>query len=117
MGRNVADWRCRIEPPPSTNNLYSGRRFKTPQYEAWITAIGLQINLARGPKQRPIERCEVEIRIPYNGRRDPDNFLKPVLDQLVRMRIIATDNMTCVRRIVIEVDDDAVLCDVRVTEI
>ena len=101
----MTDWRCDIEPCPSTNNLYSGRRYKTEQYRNWITVAGARINLARGDLRKPIARCEIMVRVPYNGRRDCDNFLKPVIDALVRMRIIERDNMLCVRKITIEVDE------------
>lgn len=110
----TVDWSCRVEPPPSTNALYSGRRFKTEIYKSWITVAGARINLARGNLRKPIGRCEIIIRTPLINRRDLDNFLKPLLDALVHMRIVERDNMTCVRKITIECDETLTACEISV---
>jgi Holliday junction resolvase RusA-like endonuclease len=75
--------------PPSTNSLYSGRRFKTKAYKGWIDHAGWVVNL-QSPAALPPGRLRVLIEL--NRRHDPDN-LKAVLDLLVTLGIIADDRL------------------------
>lgn len=75
--------------PPSTNNLFRGRRFKTDTYKSWITAAGQLVNLQR---KSPVSgRLAVRIEAPLPKSRDLDN-LKAALDLLVTLHLIEDDN-------------------------
>lgn len=97
--------------PPSTNNLFenpkgrSGKRNPTKRYEQWKAAASLalsrqQVHAVMGPVQvrLVVGRC--------SDSRDADNCAKAPLDFLVKNKLIEGDNRTCVRRLVIEWDDD-----------
>jgi Holliday junction resolvase RusA-like endonuclease len=75
--------------PPSTNALYSGRRFKTEAYKAWIRSAGWTVKL-QSPATMPPGRLRALIEMPC--RYDADN-LKAVLDLIVRLGIIADDRL------------------------
>lgn len=83
----------KLPVPPSTNHLYStgshGKRFRSAEYEAWITMAGYQLNLQRPPKITG--KAVIEIACPRNGRRDLDNHFKAILDLLVKHGIVRDD--------------------------
>lgn len=87
--------------PPSVNNLFangSRGRFTTQQYKDWQTNAGWKIQSDR-PHRVP---GPVKVTLTYeekHGRRDLDNLLKPVLDLLVKHRLIDGDHRTIVREI------------------
>lgn len=101
-----------IDVPPSVNNLFAtvGKlRRKTPTYLRWIEGAGYFINVqmrrpenvAAGgvPGTMPVR---VRLGVPSNiskAFRDLDNMIKPVLDVLVTMRILAGDDMRYVRSV------------------
>ena len=84
-----------LDTPPSTNNLFinkkGGGRFKAPAYADWLKAAGWQLNAQRA-KHMP-GRVKVIIRAIRvdNRRRDIDNIIKPVLDLLVKQKVIEDD--------------------------
>ena len=86
----MTSWSCQIAPPLSTNEIYSGRRFKTKAYKQWIKDNGWQINLQPKPAAR-FRRCVVTVDIPFDYGADIDNALKSTLDLLQTMHIIAND--------------------------
>ena len=96
-------WRGTIPVPPSTNALYSGRRFKTRAYKDWAAEAGWDLKL-RGLPQAPIPRPIVTVTVPRRGGRDLDNFLKATMDLLQEMRVIGNDNQ--VEKITISWSDD-----------
>ena len=113
-------WVCNLDPPPSANNLFASagkRRIKTREYKAWIDASGWALKLEGGSKipGRAFARCEIAIRVPINASRDLGNYEKPICDLLVSMGVIATDRMTCLRKIVLEPADHIRLCEVTIT--
>lgn len=84
--------------PPSVNGLYanaeSGGRFKTEEYEAWLSEAGWRIQAQR--PGRIVGPYEIEIRIarPHTKRRmDLENRMKAVSDLLVKQRVIADDSL------------------------
>ena len=85
--------------PPSTNNLFRsgsrGGRYKTEAYKAWLDAAGWEIKLQRPPALHPpLRTClKVLVEAPVGQNRDIDNLLKPVLDVLVKMGVIADDSL------------------------
>jgi Holliday junction resolvase RusA-like endonuclease len=88
--------------PPATNNLFinlrAGKgRARSQEYFAWQVLAGQHIQIAR---QKPVEGpvC-VCIIAQENGRRDLDGYAKPLLDILVRHRLIPDDRNKIVRRI------------------
>jgi Holliday junction resolvase RusA-like endonuclease len=83
--------RVEMPSPPSTNALYSGRRFKTEAYKAWIRSAGWTVKL-QSPGTMPPGRLRVLIEAPLGPRRDVEN-LKAVSDLLVTLGIIADDRL------------------------
>lgn len=103
--------------PPSANNLFfnlSHRkgRARSPAYMSWIIEAGYHIQTAR---QKPLEGpvC-VSLSVPENGRRDLDGYWKPVLDLLVKHRLIPDDRNKIVRELHAGWSDSD-LCRVTVT--
>lgn len=81
--------------PPSVNNLFFNRakgRTKTAKYDKWIHDAGIMLNAAR---ERPVTSpVRVSIYVgECNSQRDLDNLSKPILDLLVRHKIIPDDNI------------------------
>lgn len=79
--------------PPSTNNLFgNGKRgrYRTDRYDAWITKAGLTLN-TQGVQAIAAPRYGVSIGLPLKCRADIDNTAKPILDLLVKHRLIADD--------------------------
>ena len=70
---------------------------KTAKYRAWITEAGWEAKRQfSGPA---IERAEVSIEVPENGRRDLGNYEKPLVDLLVSLRVIKGDRCKQLRHI------------------
>lgn len=92
-----------IPVPPSTNHLfatYQGRRIKTRAYRSWIQqaeAVLLE-HVWKGVRFGK-EPVRVHVRPPFNGRRDLDNYCKPVGDVLVQSGILASDRMSTIQEI------------------
>lgn len=83
-----------IPRPPSVNNLFANvpgkGRVKSANYKAWITEAGLRLNqqTANAPMiSGPVKVCMILDK----GRADIDNLCKPVLDLLVKHRLIHDD--------------------------
>jgi Holliday junction resolvase RusA-like endonuclease len=91
-----------LPTPPATNNLFFNRpggkgRARSQEYFAWQVMAGQHIQIAR---QKPLDGpvC-VSIIAQENGRRDLDGYAKPLLDILVRHRLIPDDRNKIVRKI------------------
>lgn len=82
--------------PPSTNQLYSGRRFKTPTYKAWINEAGWEVKLRN---IQPI-KGPFHLTIYLPGKMDLDN-LKAIPDLLVSMGIIEDDRRKFMRKLIV----------------
>lgn len=86
--------------PPSVNHLFvtrGRRRFKSPEYRAWLAAaVPLLAALVR-PERLPVE-ITVLVLGKVNNSRDLDNLLKPLGDAVVRARVIPGDSVKHVRR-------------------
>jgi|SRR5690242_17783247 len=90
--------------PPSTNHLFAtgkaGRRFRTPEYNAWIEEAGWVL-----ASQRPLKfDCRVSVTIevrepPTNRHEDCANREKASLDLLVRHGVIKSDSQQHVRQV------------------
>lgn len=90
-----------LPAPPSTNQLYSGRRYKTERYKAWISEAGWELKLQRPmPIQGPFG-----IMIWLPGRIDLDN-IKAIPDLLTKMGIIMDDRRRLMRWVVVEPSKD-----------
>ena len=84
----------KLPVPPTTNNLYVTRRdgkgrARTSQYAAWQREAQQLIMISGCPREG-WRHVRVEVRAPLNYQRDIDN-LKPVLDVLKTMNVIADD--------------------------
>lgn len=89
--------------PPSANGLFSqtraGRRFPARHYVAWRQHADMLLLAARlKPVHGPV-LVEIELTPPDLRKRDADNAVKPILDSLVRMHLIADDSRKTVREI------------------
>ena len=99
-------YRLLLPVPPSTNNLFvnkrTGGRARAAVYKAWLNAAGWEIKLQRPPAlHEPLRTClRVLIEAPVGQNRDIDNVIKPVLDVLVKMGVIADDSLIDDLRIV-----------------
>lgn len=90
--------------PPSVNNLFNGggRRFISSGYRRWRTAAEWSIVAARiQPVAGPV-RIAITLHPPDSRPRDADNYNKPILDALVRTRVIADDHRGVVRGVASE---------------
>ena len=103
---------CRLDlpVPPSANNLFVNRRpgqgrARGPSYRAWLKEAGWEVKLQRPPTLNPPLRVRVRVHIDAQLKlnRDIDNTIKPILDLLVKMGVIAddvlVDELTIVRRL------------------
>lgn len=92
--------------PPSVNNLFFNRakgRAKTAKYDKWIHDAGIMLNAARArPVASPV-RVSISVG-ECNSQRDLDNLSKPILDLLVRHKIIPNDNIKNVHLVVVYKD-------------
>lgn len=83
--------------PPATNNLYANvpgkGRVKTERYAGWLDESGWRIAAQRPGRIVGPFATEITVTRPDNRRRDLDNMLKPVLDCLVRHRVIPDDSL------------------------
>ncbi len=105
--------------PPSVNHIWrrgKGRTYLSRNYEAWLR-VAQAITLDQVPRDPIPGPIEVYLTC-YQGKgwrdrkRDLDNMAKPCLDFLVRRRVIAGDDHTVVKRVVIQMashpaDDEA----------
>ena len=88
----MSDAPCRFwlsDPPPSTNNLYRGRRWKTDEYTLWTGVASWEV---RAQRPQPVAgRVRVRIEAPFKLNRDIDN-IKPLLDLAATLGLIENDN-------------------------
>lgn len=98
MTGEAPDFRLELPVPPSTNALFTYRsgsrqRIKTDVYRAWITEAGWALKpwAYVGDTKSTIRHARVELDLPLTHQRDIDNSIKPILDLLVRHRLIEDD--------------------------
>ncbi len=97
--------RLHLPFPPSTNHLFinvPGKgRVPSPGYRIWKSLVDSTILLLRRPR---LNGC-VEITLTVEerkGRRDLDNCAKAIVDSLVRMGVIDSDDSKTVRKITLQ---------------
>ncbi len=87
--------------PPSTNNLFvnvPGKgRIKSAEYNRWINQAGMLIKAQC--RERMSSRANVSIFIEEKQGADIDNRIKPVLDLLVKVGVLAGDSAKFVRSV------------------
>ena len=116
--------------PPSVNQLYRGRRFKTKRYMTWTRAVTNDLLQQLTSNYKPRDRktvfpisCPVcvSIEVPRldNRRTDIDNRIKAVADALVVSGILADDSYIAEVRAAWKVprNDRDRLCYVEITEL
>jgi Holliday junction resolvase RusA-like endonuclease len=95
-----------LPTPPSTNHLFAGagkRRWRSPEYEAWILEAGHQLNRQHPSQVKGMVSLLIEVREPPTKRHeDLGNKEKALTDLLVTHGIIEGDSQHFVRRIVFE---------------
>jgi len=77
--------------PPSTNHLYIHHghgRHKSPKYKRWLKDVGYFCNLAPSLEDKPYQ---IAILANVDRKRDIDNLIKPILDAMVRAKVVADD--------------------------
>lgn len=85
-----------LPAPPSTNQLYSGRRYKTAAYKNWIETAGWELRLQHiQPITGPFA---LTVYLP--GHCDLDN-LKAIPDLLVSMGIVKDDRRKFMKKVVV----------------
>ena len=94
------------EIPPSINR-FVGRSAQwqyREQKQHWATLMAVH---CRPRPAVPLERATVKITyyFPTRGRRDPDNYLKFLLDGLVRCGIIKDDCFGCIDLVLVGAHD------------
>lgn len=90
---------------PTTNHLFAGRgrRYRSQEYEAWITEAGLELKRQRPSPCHGRVSLSFEVEEPKTARRqDISNRLKAAEDLLVSHRIIQGDDQRFVRKITLE---------------
>jgi crossover junction endodeoxyribonuclease RusA len=107
--------------PPSTNSIwraqiskYGARNAVSPEYRKWKDAAGWELQAQRVSCFADKVGIHIELCPPHNQDYDPDNFVKAILDLLVKHQVIAGDSKKYVRRILIEPVDSG-LTGARVT--
>lgn len=79
--------------PPSLNGMYRNvpkiGRVKTREYKAWEKEAAKALTFAAW--DCPVAPYEITIRININHRGDIDNRVKPILDLLVRHKVLTGD--------------------------
>ena len=81
--------------PPSTNNLFAtvrGKRVKSREYRAWLSAVAPLLVELRPPKALPAA-VRVGVFGKVNAARDLDNMLKPIGDALVAGGVLPGDSL------------------------
>ena len=84
--------------PPSTNNLFAnsshGGRFKTEEYDAWLTEAGWRIQAQKPGRIVGPYSIEINVSRPHTKRRmDLANREKAISDLLVKHHVIADDSL------------------------
>lgn len=89
--------------PPSTNNLFSGgvhgRRFVSPQYQAWRDAAGVEIMRQRPKPVKGMVILFLEFQEKDRRKRDVSNYIKGPEDLLVHYGLIEADDNSVVREV------------------
>jgi crossover junction endodeoxyribonuclease RusA len=96
-----------LPPPPTTNNLFINvgrKRVKSKRYRTWLRSAGWELEIQRqgcigGP-------WEADIALPSGLRGDADNYAKPILDLLVKHRVV-DDDRHCRRLVITKEGNDA----------
>lgn len=91
--------------PPSLNNLFPSvgrKRVPSRQYAKWLKQMALFFPAADTINQRVSVSITIADKV---SKADIDNLVKPVLDMLVRRRILATDSKRVVRCVHVVYDD------------
>ena len=91
--------------PPTSNSMltvWRGRKIASERYKQWISEarIGMQLQRQR-PVKGPVEIL-IQLSSPTRRIYDLDNRIKPILDLLVGLDLIESDDMNTVTRIVVE---------------
>ena len=90
-------------PPPSANRLWQRTRngmTKSREYRAWLISAGWEV---KAQQVKAVGGAvTLTMSVPANGRRDLDNFIKPVCDLLVSLKLIDGDRFKTVKRITME---------------
>lgn len=105
-----------LSPPPSVNGLFRNARaangktirVKTKEYTAWLEESMYRANSAKAAcfSFGELAVCDYSVHIRVvrlEKRRDLDNYVKPILDMLVKAGIIRDDRY--VKRIIVEYVD------------
>ena len=79
--------------PPSVNDIYARNRaggvYRTQRYREWANAMGWEV---KAQKFTPISGAfTAAISVPYDEKRDLDNYQKAIFDLLQACGVIAND--------------------------
>lgn len=96
-----------VELPPSTNHLFATvgrRRVTTSAYRSWQAVAALKVRTLQPAKAYPVAVTLTVLGKVY-AQRDLDNFVKPVLDALVKCGTLAGDSLQYVSRVTVQRGD------------
>lgn len=83
--------------PISANEMWQGKKFKSPKYKAWREEFGYELLRTMDKHHRKEFDCKVAINLRIfcknADRSDIDNFIKPILDALVENKILKDDRL------------------------
>tara|TARA_Y100000310_G_C20678911_1_gene814717 strand:+ start:372 stop:713 length:342 start_codon:yes stop_codon:yes gene_type:complete len=95
--------------PPSVNAMYVNvagvGRVKTTTCKQWYAEAKTEIMMQRRDIPEVADKATVHYVVPYNGRRDLDNYLKALNDVLVSSGVLPSDRMSCLTGVAIKVGD------------
>lgn len=115
----------RLPFPPSVNNLFAQarvngktRRFQSKRYKAWRREAEAHLLWKHSPLPRFTYPVSVGIIIqpPDARRRDADNLVKPLLDLLVRVGMLADDSLVKSIQVVMDRPSNDPCALVRISE-
>ena len=90
-------FRLELPAPPSANALYkrvlnrSGKRPRTPAYQAWAIEAGWALKFAAGDHALPLKHVRLDLGMPFSYKRDISNGIKAVEDLLKTHGVIVDD--------------------------
>lgn len=121
VGGLVGGMTAKLTPPPSANSLRANhtsskggrlqiRQHKTPEYTAWLTHAIYELRQHMTPVGKENYPVTVNIYV-FGGKgltrkRDLDNFIKPIIDALVKSTTLIDDNLLHVSKVSATYVDD-----------
>ena len=112
--------RIELPFPPTLNTCFQnipGRgRVVTPRYREWINEALWVLKSQRSVMHETEVSISIGLVAPDKRNRDCDNLIKPVLDLLVKGRVLKDDSQKYVRKVSVEWKPSGPPCAVLITD-